>query len=239
MLERLYRAIRGDVPAQEIKLNGLTYSTSEIFPVGTPLPETIQVKTLTALVDYLKSNVDGLNVSNLICHVESPTTVKIHSSLLGAFKERACYITAQLEQLQLRFNTYHDGEAFNILLQSCFVDYPDDDLKATDRGLVLTYCANVREVAEGITLDDGVTQAVTVKKGIASVEQTVLPNPVTLRPYRTFTEVEQPASQFVFRAKEGPAFMLVEADGGAWESAAMKNIKNFMELKVQGLNVIA
>ena len=97
----------------------------------------------------------------------------------------------------------------------------------------------MREVAEGVTLDDGVTQAVTVKKGIAAVENVTLPNPVTLRPYRTFTEVEQPASQFVFRAAEGPEFMLVEADGGAWKHEAMQNIKKFMEFEVPGLAVIA
>lgn len=238
MLEKLYRAIRGDAPAQEITLGGRSYTTSDVEPVLHPTPDIIRVKTLTALVDYLKANVDALDITSLICHVESPHTVSIQSALVGDFAQRAVYMRAELEQLQLKFNTYVDGEAFNILLQSCFVDY-DDPLKATDRGLVLRYASNVKQVAEGVTLDDGVTQAVTVKKGIASVEQVVLPNPVTLRPYRTFTEVEQPASKFVFRAEEGPRFILVEADGGAWKSEAMKNIKHFMEFEVPGLNVVA
>ena len=239
MLKSLYEAIRKDAPAQEIKLNGRTYTTGSIFKVGRPLPDPLRVKTLTAIVDYLKSNVDSLGFSNLICHIESPASVKIYSGLLGDFNERDLYIEANLEQLQLKFNTYLSGETFNVLLQSCFLDYPDDVTKATDRGLVLAYCSSVREVAEGVTLDDGVTQAVTVKKGIAAVENVTLPNPVTLRPYRTFTEVEQPASQFVFRAAEGPEFMLVEADGGAWKSEAMQNIKKFMEFEVPGLAVIA
>ncbi|MDR2054492.1 MAG: hypothetical protein LBQ10_01270 [Desulfovibrio sp.] len=60
-----------------------------------------------------------------------------------------------------------------------------------------------------------------------------------LRPYRTFNEVEQPVSPFVFRAQEGPRFALIEADNGAWESVAMKSIKEFMEYEVPGLHVIA
>lgn len=239
MLEALYRAIREDVPAQEITLKGRSYTTTEVEPVLHPVPSTIRVKTLTALTNYLKANVDELDIKGLICHVESPSAVSIHSALVGDFAQRASYIRAEIDQLQIKFNSYMDGEAFNILLQSCFVDYEENPKKGTDKGLVLRYCANVRQVAEGVTLDDGVTQAVTVKKGISSVEQTILPNPVTLRPYRTFTEVEQPASQFVFRAKEGPQFMLVEADGGAWKSEAMTNVKAFMEKEVPGLSVIA
>ena len=132
------------------------------------------------------------------------------------------------------------GEAFNILLQSCFVE-PEDPMKATDRGLVIKYASNVTTTVEANTEDDGVTQAVTVKKGIAGKGVDILPNPVRLRPYRTFTEVEQPESSFVFRCKDndGVKFALVEADGGAWKGEAMKNIKAFMEENVPGLNVIA
>lgn len=238
MLESLYNAIRQDAEPKEITLGGKLYTTAHVVPVKEHLPETMTVTTLTALVDYLTGNVDKHDISNLICHVESPSSVKVFSALVGDFSQRKCFIKAELRQLQLRMNSYLDGEEFNILLQSCFME-PDDPLQVTDRGLVMKYAASVREVCEGVTLDDGVTQAVTVKKGIASVENSVLPNPVTLRPFRTFTEVEQPASRFVFRAKEGPRFALIEADGGAWESDAMKNIKGFMESNISGLNVIA
>lgn len=238
MLQALYNAIRKDAEPNEIVIKGRSYATGHVTPVAHPAPEVIQVTTLTALVDYLKSNIDELDMSKLLCHVESPSRVGIYSNLLGDFCNRSCYIRAELTQLQIPFNKYLEGEAFNILLQSCFVEY-EDELRATDRGLVLAYAANVREVQEGITLDDGVTQAVTVKKGVANVEKVAMPNPVILRPFRTFTEVEQPISRFVFRAKEGPEFMLVEADGGAWRSEAMKNIKEYMGNAVSGLSVIA
>ena len=63
----------------------------------------------------------------------------------------------------------------------------------------------------------------------------IVPNPVTLCPYRTFLEVEQPESQFVFRIKDegGVQFKLVEAEGGMWKNEAMHLIKNYFlsELK--------
>ncbi len=239
MLTELYEAIKEDAHAQIVNIEGRQYSTRLLHPILLEKAETVTVKTLTGLVDYVKANIDKLDLSNIICHVESPSKVSLLSCLEEDFHQREYYIRAELEQLQHKFNVYLDGEVFNIMLQSLFVDYETEPKQGTDRGLVLRYCANVREVAEGVTLDDGVTQAVTVKKGIAAVETVTMPNPVTLRPYRTFTEVEQPASKFVFRAKEGPMFMLTEADGGAWKSEAMKNIKNYLEFEVPGLNVIA
>lgn len=240
MLESLYRAIRGDAAPTVIKIGDRNYTSKAVVPVATPTPAKLTVSTLTGLVDYLKSNGDGLELGNLLCHVESPAKVTLNSNLLGDFGDRAAFIAAELQQLQIPLNKYLDAEAFNILLQSCFVE-PEDPMKATDRGLVLKYTANVKTMVEGVQADDGVSQAVTIKKGIASVENVVMPNPVKLRPFRTFVEVEQPESKFVFRAKndDGMAFMLVEADGGAWRGEAMKNIKQYLETAVPGLNVIA
>ena len=39
-----------------------------------------------------------------------------------------------------------------------------------------------------------------VKEELADV---IVPNPVKLRPYRTFAEIEQPESSYVFRIKDG------------------------------------
>ncbi|MED3469309.1 hypothetical protein P4485_32040, partial [Bacillus thuringiensis] len=84
----------------------------------------------------------------------------------------------------------------------------------------------VDEMVKGIE-DDGVSQAVTVKTGTATRGQAKVPNPVELMPYRTFVEVEQPESRFVFRMREGARCGLFEADGGAWKLEAMNNIKEY------------
>ena len=63
----------------------------------------------------------------------------------------------------------------------------------------------------------------------------VVPNPVKLIPYRTFQEVEQPSSLYVFRTKDDggePMFKLVEADNGLWKNAAMKKVKEYFEFEL-------
>jgi len=77
--------------------------------------------------------------------------------------------------------------------------------------------------------DDGVSQSITVKGGVARRENVEVPNPVILAPYRTFPEIEQPESRFIFRMRTGPQAALYEADGGAWRNEAMARIKDWLE----------
>lgn len=83
------------------------------------------------------------------------------------------------------------------------------------------------------------TQKATVKTGIASKGEAIVPNPVILKPYRTFVEVDQPLSQFVFRMKQdkydGIQCALFEADGGAWKIEAMKSIKEYLKEQLEGI----
>ncbi len=234
MLKALYEAIREDAGPKIIKLGEREYSDESLYPVHAPQPKTLEVKTLTGLVDYLETNVDKLKLEEMLCHVESPSLVSIISGLEGSFRDRGKYIQAKLDQIELPFNKWVDAETFNIALQSCFVD-------DADRALVLKYISRVVATSEAATTDDGTSQAVEVKVGIASKAVTELPNPVTLRPYRTFTEVEQPASRFVFRVRQDGGKMqytLVEADGGAWRNVAMSSIKDYMEKALPDLKVI-
>ena len=95
---------------------------------------------------------------------------------------------------------------------------------------------NVTHQAEVKVNDDGFTQNITAKAGIARIAQVDLPNPVTLQPYRTFIEVEQPESQFVLRVKADPndttepiRCALFPADGNRWKAEASQNIKEYLE----------
>nr|ABP73607.1 hypothetical protein [Bacillus thuringiensis] len=67
---------------------------------------------------------------------------------------------------------------------------------------------------------------------LATVDEVAVPNPVSLQPYRTFVEVAQPESDFIFRMKDGPRCSLYEADGGAWKLEAIKNIKEYLNAEL-------
>jgi hypothetical protein len=122
-------------------------------------------------------------------------------------------------------------ERFNIMLQACF-------LQNSDRDKILQVVGTIKEEAVKTTGDDGITQVVTAKAGIARYDDVVVPNPVLLYPCRTFVEVKQPSSNFVFRMKNGPLAAIFEADAGAWRNEAIKNIKEYLDANIKADNVI-
>lgn len=76
--------------------------------------------------------------------------------------------------------------------------------------------------------DNGVATSVVTKRGIDLQANAPIRPIVTLRPYRTFQEVQQPESTFLIRINEhGISF--VEADGGMWKLAARNTIKSYLE----------
>lgn len=116
------------------------------------------------------------------------------------------------------------------MLQSTFV-------KNEDRDIVLRVIGNIRDEKVMEYGDNGISQAVTAKTGVATVENVAVPNPVLLAPYRTFTEIEQVESNFVFRMKDGPSAALFEADGAAWKNEATRRIKEYLDKELEGLKV--
>jgi hypothetical protein len=249
MDEKLYAAIKNDAHANVLQIDGRTYTTNKVSLVNPPLepePKKLEVSTLTSLVDYVTKNPDSLKQEDLIVHIESPTKVSLLSKLFGDNKQRCVHLVADIGNagwsIWFVFGRYFDAELFNVWLQSCCVDPitgEDEKAKATSKGLMLSFVGNIRESAIKETGDDGISQSVTVKTGIARVGDVVLPNPIVLCPYRTFNEVEQPSSHFVFRARTGPEFALFEADNGAWKHKAIKSIKEFLEREVPNLHIIA
>jgi hypothetical protein len=144
--------------------------------------------------------------------------------------ERSYFIDCKAMTPNITFERFMDTEQFNIMLQSCF-------LENADRAAVLKVVGNIKEDNVRTTGDNGVTQVVTAKAGVSTVSDVIVPNPVTLCPFRTFPEVDQPESQFVFRMKEGPCAALFEADGGKWKIYAMQNVKKYLAEKLDGCNV--
>lgn len=81
--------------------------------------------------------------------------------------------------------------------------------------------------------DNGVATTIVTKKGIdLQANETIRPI-VTLRPYRTFQEVDQPESIFLIRINER-GITFVEADGGMWKLRARETVKAFLEEKLAG-----
>lgn len=222
-----------------VEINGDTYCDKQLTRYHRfPFADAINISTLTALVDYIKGKPEELRAS-MILHVESPTTVRLYSGLIDE-RNRESLIRAEAIINQFSFDRAYDQERFLIELQANFLE--TEDLKT-----IMQVAGNIKSGTTANYSDDGVSQKTTVKMGV-ELNDVIVPNPVKLRPYRTFAEIEQPESSYVFRIMDtdrGPAFKLVEADGGLWKNGTMKKIKEYLEyelaeeLKEHHITVIA
>ncbi|AQZ46063.1 hypothetical protein [Paenibacillus larvae] len=208
-----------------IEVNGQQYATHQLYKVLEPTPAALVVRNLSGLVDYLKSNFD--KQAPLLVHVVSPTQVTVVSSYNNDYARKEI-IKAEALLPEYRFGSYYEAEDFIIKLQSGFV-------ANEDRAKLLKVVGNVKEENVRSIGDDGVSQSVTAKTGVATVEDVKVPNPVLLAPYRTFVEVIQPESAFVFRMKNGPLAALFEADGGAWRNEAIDAVATYLTAELSEL----
>ncbi|PKR84883.1 hypothetical protein [Heyndrickxia camelliae] len=206
-------------------INGQEYSTQKMHLIEEATPFPLEVRNLSGIVDYLKSGFDKDEYSSRMIQIVSPTEVVVSSTFNQDYKRNE-YMKATAMIPSFDFDRWYDAENFNIKLQSTFV-------KNEDRDIMLQVVGNIKEEAVNTVGDDGVSQTVVAKTGVATVGNVLVPNPVVLKPYRTFVEVDQPESEFIFRMQSGPRCALFAADGGAWKITAMKNIKDYLVVELK------
>lgn len=210
------------------------YSDKQLYRIDhNPHASAIEMNTLSSLIDYIKSGVDKFN-GKMIIHIQSPTNVTLYSSL-DYDRKREYLVEVNARIPEFSFNKFIDHETFCINLQSKFIDDA-----VTDRALLLKFAGTVEAGSVAEYGDDGISQKATIKTGIASKDEALVPSPALLRPFRTFVEVGQPISSFIFRMKQdkydGIQCALFEADGGAWKIDAMESIKAYLVKELEGMD---
>lgn len=223
MIKAALQYLVGMGTAEVFEENGQTYSDKSLHLLERPTASPFLVHTLSGLVDYLKTGLD--RETDVFVHVVSPTEVCIES-VLNNDAERDYFLKATALTPSFEFDYFYGTEDFNIKLQSCFV-------KNKDRDDMLKVVGNIQEKNVNTIGDDGHSQSVVAKTSVASMANVKVPNPVALAPYRTFVEVDQPVSEFIFRMQQGPRCAIFEADGGKWKLEAMKNIKKYLAEELQ------
>jgi len=226
MLKELYDRIRETAKTELLLTGNEVYSTKPIHRVRELNDEikTMPINTLTGIVDYIDANIDEIDLTEIFIHIYTFSKVYIVSKL-DVYRKRQCILESSMVENSFPFRNYISAEDFNIQLQTNFV--PNDD-----RATILALIGNLKEEVVRTTNDDGVSQSVTTKKGISLGQQERVPNPVKLRPYRTFREIEQPESLFVFRMRDGAQCALFPADGNQWKLDAISNIAKWLGEKI-------
>lgn len=224
---------------QTVKIDGVTFGSQKYEPIVAEHGlETIEVGTLSGLVDAVRENVDAVDLSRAHVLVESHKKVSLITAGRGVFRHRDRSVEARWDDVTpFEFRQWMSQEAFVIALRSLFVQ--------TD-GLidVIEYASSVKIDNSAQIEDDGVTQSAQVKRSAsgALTSSKIAPSIVELQPYRTFSEIEQPKSQFLFRMRHGDfevSFALFESDGGEWRRKARNAIKEYLEERDLGVKILA
>lgn len=223
MIKEAMQYIAGLANKEIKEVGGQMFSTGELEEIREATTTTLMVRSLSALIDYLKNNYDDL--APVMIHIESETEVRVVSAF-NRDKRRNVLLQASALLPSISFERFMDVENFNILLQSCFVATPDSTA-------ILRIVGNIQEETVSSVTDDGISQQVVAKNGVANVEKVKVPNPVSLKPFRTFIDIPQPECKFVFRMQSGPKAALFEADGGAWKLQAMASIKEHLNKELE------
>ena len=187
------------------------------------LPARYSVDTLEALVKLIRT--EGIEHSpRLYVRVDSARRVMVDTTYTHqdyAQYSRLPLYEAVSDVPSISVNQSISQERAVVELQSLYAVTPDRDY-------LLSLLSHI-DVNQGVSsVDNGISQEVSVRTGAVLKEQQTVQPIVHLQPYRTFLEVEQPASDFLLRLdKEGrPA--LYEADGGAWKLEAKRSIAAYL-----------
>lgn len=123
-----------------------------------------------------------------------------------------------------------DEDEDRLYLYKCVADTP---AVSTDR--FLSYEKAVIELRSLYIPNEGTKYLLQLLSGIALNSMVKIEPRVTLQPFRTFIEVEQPASEFLLRINDRGEIGFFPADGGVWKLEATRNVAGYFENALKDL----
>lgn len=224
----------------EITFNGHTYTDKQLNRLTPPEASEVKVSTLQGLVDLYESDLDGVKSNaKVLVHVTSPMTVELVSKDTDTYGRRHLWVRAQYPSdiQRFQFGSFISPENFIISVQAGFqrvMVQNDDGSMAQDLDYVLKIASAISAGTTQTSEDDGISQTVNMKRGVVLKGTDILRSRVNLAPFRTFPEIDQVLSQFIFRAQgdeQNIKLALFEGDGGRWRLNAVAAISVWLSGK--------
>jgi hypothetical protein len=201
-------------------------------------PDVLSVTTLTSFIQAIGGiGQIGEASDERIIHVEEPTRVVVKTADSDAYGRRNVLLKAEYTGPTFNFDQYYeDLTRFVIALQTSFA--PNDELAYVTR-----LASNLKAGNSVQSTDDGFAQLLTIKTGeITTAEVKVNPR-ISLRPIRTFPEIEPVSSEFLIRFRQQgnavPSIALFNCDGNRWRSDTMRAVSEYLKDVVNDIPVLA
>jgi hypothetical protein len=208
---------------EQIDVDGKIYFDKSYVPARDHYPDHLEINNLNGIVDFIESKPEEWQ--DMFIHVRDFNKVILYQAKTGDFNQRIPIIIASSRPCQFHFGNKMSVEDFIISLNGMFE-------KTEDRDHTLKFISSIKVDANAVLNDDGISQTITAKQGVSSlIDKIPIKNLVDLQPFRTFNEIDQPISQFVFRMQlqnEKPLCALYESDGEDWKQEAIQEISAFL-----------
>lgn len=192
-------------------------------------PSTLTFFSLQALADYLNEEVDGIKKGDCFIHINDENSISLYNQVtLENNRPLLAKCRLPLGLREFDFGQFLDSKNFIISLYSLFSEIGDiKELTQKVSSLTLEQSTIIQ--------DQGSHAFKSTNKSIITGNETHIFN---LAPYRTFREVDQPQSSFIFRTNEELKCGLWEADGGVWRIEAINRIKSWLTKNIEDITII-
>lgn len=185
-------------------------------------PEKLTLTGLDSVCKLIRNEANDLfQADQILVQAESYNTVKVFTTLDGEM-DRCWLYQCRADTPEAKTNRWLDHEEAVIQLQSMYI--PN-----SDTAYLLQLLSSVSKDSKVTTLDNGVTQSVEARTGVALRGSVPVKPRVKLMPFRTFLEVAQPESEFILRLDSNGQINLIGADGGAWKLEAVRSIAAYFD----------
>lgn len=227
MLAKMIDKIVSLKETKTFEIGGQTYTDGHLtlVPVHVDRPECITVSGLDGICQLIRTELSKVGTAVLV-QAKSYKSVEVMTTYLEDFSRNVLY-RAEADVPGLRTG-FRDRETALIELRSLFIP-------GEGTAYLLDLLSRMTDENSVSTQDNGVTQTVEARQGIALKERVEVRPRVVLQPFRTFLEVDQPESEFLLRVDAEKGVGLFEADGGVWKLEAKKNIAAYFAKSLSDL----
>ena len=210
------------------EVEGSVYSNQQLVHIQDkkPMPRCIDLTGLDSICKMVRNEAEHVGLQIFI-QVKDYKSVSVFTEL-DEDEDRLYLYNCVADTPTVTTNRFMAYENAVIELRSLYI--PN---KGTE--YLLQLLSSISNESKVTSSDNGVTQQVEARSGIALNSMVKVEPRVSLQPFRTFVEVAQPESEFLLRINDRGEIGFFPADGGVWKLEATRNVAAYFENALKDL----
>lgn len=210
------------------EIDGSIFSSQELVYVmdKKPMPRCIDLTGLDSICKMVRNEAEHIGLQIFI-QVKDYHNVSVFTAL-DDDEDRLYLYKCAADTPAVTMGRFMAYENAVIELRSLYI--PNEGTE-----YLLQLLSSISNESKVTSSDNGVTQQVEARSGIALNSMVKIQPRVTLQPFRTFIEVNQPESEFLLRISDRGEIGFFPADGGVWKLEATRNVAAYFEDKLKDL----